>query len=101
MAERKQRRRPSPNGRPRPAELVREAAAQLAELTGRRPEGVLGFERNEDGWTVTLELTELQRVPTSTDLLGAYVVHLDEAGELVGYERTHRYMRGQADGRER
>jgi hypothetical protein len=30
--------------------------------------------------------------------LGAYVVHLDENGELVGYERTHRYLRGQADG---
>jgi hypothetical protein len=97
VAERKQRGRSS-NGRPRPAQLVRDATKQLAELTGRRPESVLGLERDGDGWTVTLELTELQRVPNSTDLLGAYVVHLDEDGELVGYERTHRYLRGQADG---
>jgi hypothetical protein len=97
VAERKQRGRSS-NGRARPAQLVRDATKQLAELTGRRPESVLGLERDGDGWTVTLELTELQRVPNSTDLLGAYVVHLDEDGELVGYERTHRYLRGQADG---
>jgi hypothetical protein len=98
VAEAKQGRRPSSNGGPRPTELVREAAKQLAELTGRRPDGVLGLERDDGGWTVTLEVTELQRVPNSTDLLGAYVVHLDENGELVGYERTHRYLRGQADG---
>jgi hypothetical protein len=85
----------SRNGRAEPAELVRTAANLLAELTGRRPESVLGLRRDEDGWQVTIEVVELNRVPSSTDLLGCYVVSLDERGELVGYERARRYQRGQ------
>ncbi len=82
----------------KPAELARSAKEQLAELTGRKPEGVLGIERNDDdGWHVTLELLELERVPNSTDLLGCYLVSLDDSGELVEYRRLRRYSRGQAD----
>ena len=73
---------------------------QLAELTGRRPESVLGLQKNEDGWKVTVEVVELTRVPNSTDLLGCYVVALDGDGELVGYERVRRYQRGQVGGDE-
>jgi len=73
---------------------------QLAELTGRRAENVLGVQRQDEGWNVTLELLELQRVPTSTDLMGCYVVSLDRDGELVAYERKRRYQRGQAEDRE-
>jgi hypothetical protein len=90
----------SRNGRPQPAELVRTAAKLLSELTGRRPEAVLGLRREEDCWKVTIELVELSRVPSSTDLLGCYVVTLDENGELVGYERTRRYARAQTGGEE-
>jgi len=79
-------------------ELVKDAAVQLAALTGRRPERVLGFEKGDDGWRVSFELLELQRIPRSTDLLGRYDVEVDDDGELVGYERSHRYQRGQADG---
>jgi gas vesicle protein GvpO len=93
----KRSRKSSSNGRPKPVEIVRSAAAQLAELTGRQPEGVLGVEHEDDGWRVTLELLELRRIPNSTDLLGSYVVKVDEDGELVGYERTRRYMRGQTE----
>jgi Gas vesicle synthesis protein GvpO len=93
LAERK-----SSNGKPKPAELVREAVRQMAELTGRTPESVLGLARaDDDGWNVTLELVELQRVPSSTDLLGCYVVQLDKDGDLVGYERKQRYVRGKAE----
>jgi hypothetical protein len=98
VAERKTTRRSSSNGRPKPADLVREAATQLAQLTGRRPEAVVGLEKDDDGWKVSLEVLELERVPNSTDLLGCYVVHLDADGELVGYERVGRYQRGQAQG---
>jgi len=87
----------STNGRPKAADAVRRAAVQLAELTGRRPENVLGVQRADDGWTVTLELLELQRVPNSTDLMGCYVVSLDGDGDLVGYERTRRYARAQPE----
>jgi hypothetical protein len=59
---------------------------------------VLGFERNEDdGWHVTVEVVELSRIPSTTDILGAYAVTVDRDGELVGYRRTRRYHRNQAD----
>ena len=86
------------NGQLSPVDLARAARGQLAELTGRAPESVLGLRKDEDGWKVTVELVELRRVPNSTDLLGCYVVTLDDNGELVGYERVRRYQRGQAGG---
>ena len=86
------------NGKANAPELARAARAQLAELTGRRAESVLGIRKDDDGWMVTVEVVELSRVPNSTDLLGCYVVTLDDDGELVGYERVRRYQRGQAGG---
>ena len=86
------------NGKLSPVDLARAARDQLAELTGRSPESVLGLRKDDNGWKVTLELLELSRVPNSTDLLGCYVVTLDDDGELVGYERVRRYQRGQAGG---
>jgi hypothetical protein len=92
--------RSGPNGKVNPTELAQAARAQLAELTGRMPESVLGLRKDDDGWKVTIEIVELSRVPNSTDLLGCYVVTLDDDGELVGYERVRRYQRGQAGGGE-
>ncbi len=88
------------NGRISPPELAKAARAQLAELTGRVAESVLGLRKDDDGWRVTVEVVELNRVPNSTDLLGCYVVTLDDDGELIGYERVRRYQRGQAGGDE-
>jgi predicted deacylase len=90
--------RKSRNGRVNPTEAARAAAGALSELTGRRVESVLGLHRDDDGWKVMLEVLELSRVPTSTDLLGSYAVSVDDDGELVGYERTGRYQRGQSRG---
>ena len=83
-----------------PAEIARAAIAALAQMTGRRPESVLGLRRDDDGWKVTLELVELNRVPNSTDVLGCYVVSVDDDGALVGYERVRRYQRSQTGGEE-
>lgn len=90
----------SRDGDVKPAELARAARKQLAELTGRPPESVLGLRKEDDGWKVTVEVVELSRIPPSTDLLGCYVVTLDDEAELVGYERIRRYQRGQAGGEE-
>ena len=82
----------------RASDIVQKARRQLTELTGREAEGVLGVERDDDdGWRVTVEVLELSRVPNSTDLLGCYVVRLDGDGDLLEYQRTRRYARGQAD----
>ena len=88
----------SKNGGKNPAELAKAARRQLAELTGRPPESVLGLRKDDDEWKVTVEVVELSRIPPSTDLLGCYLVTLDDQGELVGYERVRRYQRGQPGG---
>jgi gas vesicle protein GvpO len=88
------------NGRRRPSgrDAVARVRRELPELLGRPIESVLGFERSEDdGWHVTVQVVELSRIPHTTDVLGCYAVTLDEDCELVGYRRTRRYHRNQAD----
>ncbi|MDN3293917.1 gas vesicle protein [Streptomyces ficellus] len=87
---------PSPQ-QPGPMQVLRNACAQLAELTGREAESVSSFERTEDGWSVTVEVLELARVPDTMSLLASYDVALDPNGELTGYRRVRRYERGRAD----
>jgi hypothetical protein len=91
----------SKSGKTDAIEVVKSAAQQLAALTGRRPEKVLGLEQDDNGWKVSFEMLELERIPSSTDLLGCYVVEVDDDGDLVSYERRRRYQRGQADGDDR
>lgn len=77
--------------------MARRAIEQLVELTGRTPDTVTSIERLDDGWHLTVELVELERIPASTNLLGSYDAELDEEGNLMSYERVRRYHRGQAD----
>jgi hypothetical protein len=90
---------PQGNGRrlggPRAAALARQ---QLEELIQRPCEAVSGLQRKPDGWSVVLEVVELERVPPTTDILATYRVDLDEYGDLIGYERVNRYYRNQAGG---
>ncbi|MGV9250046.1 gas vesicle protein GvpO [Streptomyces sp. NPDC003697] len=85
--------------RPRPMEVLREARAQLAELTGMTAESVSSFEQTEDGWSLEVEVLELERVPETMSLMASYLVELDPEGQLTGYRRLRRYERGRADAR--
>lgn len=87
--------------RPRPTEVLREARGQLEELTGMVAESVSSFERTEDGWSLQVEVLELERVPDTMSLLGTYQVDLDPDGMLTGYKRVRRYERGRSDGNRR
>jgi Gas vesicle synthesis protein GvpO len=76
-------------------ECVRE---EFPSLLGRPLESVLGVQHDDDNrWQVTVQVVELSRIPSSTDILGAYLVTLDEDGEVAGYQRRRRYNRSQAD----
>jgi hypothetical protein len=92
------RKRASSNGKVGARDVVKRAVEQVSELTSRPVEGVLGVERSDDQWVVTLELLELRRVPDSTDVLASYAVALDDHGELQQYRRTRRYYRSQIEG---
>ncbi|WP_333744312.1 gas vesicle protein [Streptomyces ardesiacus] len=90
---------PQRSHRPKPMEVLREARAQLAELTGMTPESVSSFEQTEEGWALEVEVLELERVPDTMSLMASYQVDLDAEGQLTGYRRVRRYERGRADAR--
>lgn len=78
--------------------LIAEAAVrQLAELTTKQIEGVTALEKSDDGWIVQVEVLELSRIPSTTDVLGSYEVMLDSSGDLEGYRRVRRFVRGSAE----
>lgn len=76
-------------------ELIRSVKAQLQELTGFSADSVSDFTATEEGWEMTVNLLELKRIPASTDLLAAYRIILDKAGNVTGYHRARRYLRDQ------
>jgi len=76
---------------------VRGALEQFAGLTQLEPVGATGVRREEDGWSVLVDVVELERVPTTTSVMATYRVDLDFDGELTGYERLRRFTRGSVD----
>jgi hypothetical protein len=76
------------------ARAARAGLRQIAELTGKKPEGVTGVEPAEDGWLVGVEIVEDQRIPSSADILAIYQADVDSEGELASYRRVRRYSRG-------
>jgi gas vesicle protein GvpO len=88
--------RSSNDGRLSASELSAAALATVEELTGYEPEAVTGLEWDGEFWRVTVDALELPRIPSTTDVLGSYVVQLDDHGTLHGYKRVKRFQRGQA-----
>ncbi|HEX4792442.1 MAG TPA: gas vesicle protein [Humisphaera sp.] len=76
---------------------VEHAKAHLLEMTGQSAESVSSLSRTCDGWRITLEIVELERIPRTTDILASYVVELDDQGELLSYSRVHRYFRNEVN----
>lgn len=81
------------------AEVGRYGLQQIAELTGKDPEGVSGVEPAEDGWVVTVDVIEDRRIPSATDVLATYETEIGLDGELISYRRVRRYSRGRGDDR--
>ncbi|MFE9772066.1 gas vesicle protein [Streptomyces sp. NPDC005931] len=92
-------RTPKRKSRPSPMEVLRQARGQLAELTGMEAESVSSFEQTEEGWSLEIEVLELERVPDTMSLMASYQVELDPEGQLTGYRRVRRYERGRSDAR--
>ena len=86
--------RAEPPRRATATQVAARAAVQLLELTGKESEGVTGLNRDDDGWTVEVEVVEVRRIPNTTDVLAVYEVRTDEHGNLLGYRRLRRYARG-------
>jgi Gas vesicle synthesis protein GvpO len=82
------------------AEAAQTGLRQIAELTGKEPEGVTGVEPTDDGWAVGVEVVEDRRIPSSGDMLATYEADIDMGGQLLSYRRVRRYSRGHGDGGE-
>jgi len=80
------------------ADAIRAAVAQFRALTTREPDGVTGVRKTSDGgWSVLIDVVELERIPTTTSVLATYRVDVDSGGELLACERLRRYTRGTID----
>jgi Gas vesicle synthesis protein GvpO len=79
-------------------ELLDVARRQVAEVTGHPVEGISGFQNDpENGCTVTVEVLELERVPSTMDLLASYEVNVARDGDVLGFTRRRRYHRSAVD----
>ena len=76
---------------------ARVALRQILELTDKQAESITGVERRENGWTVSIEVVEDRRIPSSADILATYETRLDGDGELMSYRRVSRFSRGRGD----
>jgi hypothetical protein len=94
QSDRREHRNNGHERRLRGRDVVVRAAHELRDFVGATPTGVVGLDRVDDGWRVSLEVLELRRVPDTSSIMACYDVELDDEGELVGYRRTGRYVRG-------
>jgi hypothetical protein len=81
----------------RPSEVAQQARRQVSELTGLECGTVTGLDRNDGRWVVTVEVVELERIPSTMDVMGTFEVTLSEDGELLGLRRSGRHRRSQTD----
>jgi hypothetical protein len=78
-------------------ELTVAARETVEDLTGYEAESVSALQWDGETWLVTVDVCELERIPNTTDVMATYVVQLEDGGGLLGYQRTRRYTRGQAE----
>ena len=87
----------SSDGRLSARDLTLAARQTIGELTGYRAEAVSGFQWDGETWLVSVDVCELERIPNTTDVMATYVVQLDDRGQLLGYKRDRRFLRGHAE----
>jgi len=77
-------------------ELGLAAMATTRELTGFEPEATTALDWDGECWRVMVDVLELARIPSTTDVIGRYEVDLDPDGTLRGYRRIARFHRADA-----
>ena len=90
-----------PTAPPPPAlsvvKVAHRAKLQLSQITGLEAATVSAIEAHEGGWKAYVNLVELRRVPSTSDVLATYEAILDANAELLNYRRIRRFLRGQVN----
>lgn len=73
------------------------AIEQFTKLSGRAPESVTGARAEREGWSILVDVVELERTPPTMSVLATYRVDVDHDGNLVSYERLRRFTRNATD----
>ena len=76
-------------------EIVKKAQEEFASLSKLPVNAVIGLDKGEEGWVVSLETVERKAIPDTMDVLGLYEVRLDSEGTLLGFERKRLRKRGE------
>lgn len=76
-------------------DLAERAKQQLAEVTGFKPVAAVGGYKDAEGWHVAVDMLEMARLPESTDVLGTYVVSLDEEGNMIKFGKKRVRLRSE------
>ena len=74
-------------------EVAERALRQFAELSGHVPESLTGARQDGDGWSLLVDVVEVERVPATMSVLASYRIDVDRQGDLVSYERLRRFTR--------
>ncbi len=80
-------------------EVVSTALQEFVELNGQAPDRVSGVRRSEDGFSLLVDVIDVERIPSTTSVLSTYRVDPDGAGHVIGYERLRRFTRSATDDR--
>ena len=69
-------------------DIVERAKRELADLTGFKSPSAVGFKKDGNDLTVTVEVIEKESIPDGMDVLGTYEVRVDDGGKIISYKRT-------------
>jgi hypothetical protein len=77
--------------------VASQAVAQFSKLSGRAAESVTGAKAEGEGWSLLVDVVELERTPPTLSVLATYRVDTDHDGNLLSYERLRRFTRNAID----
>jgi hypothetical protein len=71
---------------------------EFVELSGQPADRVSGVRKTDAGWSLLVDVVDVERIPATTSVLSTYRLDADGAGHLCGYERVRRFTRAETDG---
>jgi len=75
-------------------DIVEIAKNKLVEITEFSSPNIIGANKEEDIWYITVEIVEKPSESVNMEILGIYDVRLDASGNLLGFERIGMRKRG-------